>query len=105
MSSYGPGFAIEQARVLDWRTMIHPDDVERIVAESIAGEASGEPFTLEGRYRRRDGEYRWLRSVSQPRFGPDGELIGFIGVGERHHSGQGIRARAEGGGSRRRRAS
>ena len=39
-----------------------------------------QPFTLEGRYRRHDGEYRWLRSVSQPRFGPDGELIGFIGV-------------------------
>src|SRR4029078_5629034 len=28
-----------------------------------------------------DGEYRWLRTVSQPRFGPDGELVGFIGVG------------------------
>ena len=38
-------------------------------------------FTLEGRYRRYDGEYRWLRTVSQPRFGPDGELVGFIGVG------------------------
>src|SRR5207245_3639261 len=49
-------------------------------SESMSGEASGKPFTLEGRYRRADGEYRWLRSVSQPRFGPDGELIGFIGV-------------------------
>ena len=38
------------------------------------------PFTLEARFRRADGEYRWLRSVSQPRFGPDGEPIGFIGV-------------------------
>jgi PAS domain S-box-containing protein len=74
------GLPIEQARVLDWRTLIHPDDVGRIVAESIAGEASLQPFTLEGRYRRGDGEYRWLRSVSQPRFGPDGELVGFIGV-------------------------
>ena len=26
-------------------------------------------FTLEGRYMRHDGEYRWLRSVSQPRLG------------------------------------
>ena len=39
-----------------------------------------QPFTLEGRYKRGDGEWRWLRSVSQPRFGPDGELTGFIGV-------------------------
>ena len=77
----GPGCDIEKARTLDWRARIHPDDVDRIVAESIAGEASLKRFTLEGRYRRWDGEYRWLRTVSQPRFGPDGELIGFIGVG------------------------
>lgn len=77
----GPDCDPEEARSLDWRARIHPDDVDRIVAESMAGEASLQPFTLEGRYRRYDGEYRWLRTVSQPRFGPDGELIGFIGVG------------------------
>ena len=77
----GPGCDFEEARTLDWRGRIHPDDVERVVAESVAGEASLQPFTLEARYKRHDGEWRWLRSVSQPRFGPDGELIGFIGVG------------------------
>jgi PAS domain S-box-containing protein len=70
----------EVARTADWRSMIHPDDVERIVAESVAGEASMETFTLEGRFRRGDGTYRWLRSTSSPRFGPDGEHIGFIGA-------------------------
>src|SRR4051812_33072252 len=76
----GPGSDREAARTVDWRQRIHPDDAPRIVAESLAGEASGAPFTLEGRYSRYDGEWRWLRSVSQPRFGADGELIGFIGV-------------------------
>ncbi len=70
----------EEVSNIDWRSRIHPDDVDRIVAESIAGEATRERFTLEGRYRRADGEYRWLRSVSSPRFGPDGELNGFIGT-------------------------
>ena len=70
----------DEVAKLDWRSRIHPDDVDRIVAESIAGEAARAPFTLEGRYRRFDGEYRWLRSVSQPRFGADGELTGFIGT-------------------------
>jgi PAS domain S-box-containing protein len=74
------GVTREVARTLDWRTRIHPDDHDRIVAESIAGEATLETFALEGRYRRADGEYRWLRSVSSPRFGPDGEHVGFIGV-------------------------
>jgi len=70
----------EDARTIDWRGRIHPDDHDRIVQESVAGEAAGETFTLEGRYMRGDGEYRWLRSASSPRFGPDGELAGFIGA-------------------------
>jgi PAS domain S-box-containing protein len=70
----------EHARTYDWRSGIHPDDVERISAESLAGEASLQPFTLEGRFRRGDGKYRWLKSTSSPRFGPDGEHIGFIGA-------------------------
>ena len=74
------GLSREEARVLDWRERIHPDDQARLVAESVAGEASGKPFTLEARYLRHDGEWRWLRSVSQPRFGPDGDLSGFIGA-------------------------
>ena len=64
----------------EWRDFIHPDDFDRIVVESMAGEASRRPFSLEARYKRGDGDYRWLRSVSSPRFGPDGELLGFIGA-------------------------
>ena len=74
------GLSREEARVLDWRERIHPDDQQRLVAESVAGEASLRPFTLEARYLRHDGEWRWLRSVSQPRFGADGALSGFIGA-------------------------
>ena len=77
----GPGCDPEVARTLDWQEFIHPDDYERVVAESLAGEASLQPFTLEARYKRHDGAYRWLRTVSRPRFGVDGELVGFIGVG------------------------
>jgi PAS domain S-box-containing protein len=74
------GLSHDEARTLDWRGRIHPDDHDRIVAGSIAGEAACTAFTLEGRYLRHDGEWRWLRSVSQPRFGADGEHNGFIGV-------------------------
>src|SRR6185503_9505470 len=70
----------EAARLYDWRSGIHPDDVERVLAESVAGEESLRTFTLEGRFRRGDGDYRWLRSTSSPRFGPDGEHVGFIGA-------------------------
>ncbi len=74
------GLSPEEINTHNWREWIHPDDWDRIVAESVAGEASLKPFTLEARFRRADGEYRWLKSVSQPRFGPNGAPIGFIGV-------------------------
>ncbi|WP_338502501.1 PAS domain-containing protein [Sphingomonas kaistensis] len=74
------GVARDQVNAHEWRDFIHPDDFEQVVVDSMAGEASRRPFTLEARYKRADGIYRWLRSVSSPRFGPDGELIGFIGA-------------------------
>jgi len=74
------GLPFEQAIVFDWRKVLHPDDMPRIVQESVAGEASLKPFVLEARYKRADGEWRWLRSESQPRWDPTGNHIGFIGV-------------------------
>ncbi|MEA3052052.1 MAG: hypothetical protein QOG72_955 [Sphingomonadales bacterium] len=74
------GVPYEEALDFDWRDRIHPEDFDQLLAASIAGEATLKLFTLEGRYRRGDGEWRWLRSISQPRWGPQGEHVGFIGV-------------------------
>ncbi|HEX8063596.1 MAG TPA: PAS domain-containing protein [Allosphingosinicella sp.] len=73
------GISYEEAVDFDWRTVIHPDDAQRVLAESMAGEASLETFELVARYRS-GGGWRWVRSVSQPRWGPKGEHAGFIGV-------------------------
>jgi PAS domain S-box-containing protein len=73
------GISYEEAIDFDWRTVIHPDDASRVLAESMAGEASLQTFELVARYCSR-GEWRWIRSVSQPRLGPNGEHCGFIGV-------------------------
>ncbi len=71
---------LEEAMNYDWRNALHPDDLDRIAREQRENEASLRPFVLEARYRRADGAWRWLRSESQPRWGPAGEHIGFIGV-------------------------
>lgn len=74
------GVSVEGAKVFDWRRRLHPDDVARVVREQMAGEASRQPFILEARYQRADGEWRWLRSASRPRIGPLGDVEGFIGI-------------------------
>ncbi len=75
------GASYEEALVFDWRQRLDPQDLPRILAEQVAGEASRRLFTLEARYRRADGEWRWIRSFSQPRSGPAGLFEGFIGIG------------------------
>src|SRR4051794_25623745 len=74
------GLPFEQAIKFDWRQVLHPDDLPRVLQESVAGEASLKPFVLEARYKNAHGEWRWLRSESQPRWDPTGTHIGFIGV-------------------------
>src|SRR5882762_2868714 len=74
------GQPYDEAVVFDWRKVLHPDDLPRILQQQITEEAALKPFVLEARYRRADGEWRWLRSESQPRWDPTGKHIGFIGV-------------------------
>ncbi|WP_407152028.1 PAS domain S-box protein [Bradyrhizobium sp. ORS 86] len=74
------GLPFEEAVVFDWRKALHPDDLPRILQEQITGELSLKPFVLEARYRNAAGDWRWLRSESQPRWDPNGKHIGFIGV-------------------------
>ncbi|WP_309602429.1 PAS domain-containing protein [Sphingomonas sp.] len=74
------GVDAEQSRRIDWMRRVHPDDKAKVIEDTIAGEKSGGSFVTEARFERRPGDWRWMRAVSQPRFGPDGDLIGYIGV-------------------------
>ena len=74
------GITQDEALRFDWRSIIHPEDVDRLVAESVAGEATLAPFTLKGRFRGADGSWRWLHTVSQPSFDVAGNHDGFVGV-------------------------
>jgi PAS domain S-box-containing protein len=81
------GLELEQALRFDWRKSVHPEDAARVLSpEQLPGlvgrqtERANNPFALELRIRRADGEWRWIRSVSQPRLDADGRHVGFIGV-------------------------
>ncbi|THC06525.1 PAS domain S-box protein, partial [Salmonella enterica subsp. enterica serovar 4,12:d:-] len=70
------GVSFEEALAFDWRKALHPDDVDRILREQIAGERALKPFHLEARYRRSDGQFRWMRSLSKPRWDEQGAHMG-----------------------------
>src|SRR5258708_1342934 len=73
------GLPYDEAIAFDWRKVLHPDDLPHVLQQSVQGEASLKPFVLEARYKNASGEWRWLRSESQPRWDPTGKHIGFIG--------------------------
>lgn len=44
-----------------WETSLHPDDRERVLAEDIRTNKTGEAFRIEYRLRHRDGHYVWVK--------------------------------------------
>jgi len=44
-----------------WENSLHPDDRERVIAEDIRTDETGEPFRIEYRLRHRDGHYVWIK--------------------------------------------
>ena len=62
-----------------WADLIHPDDVGRCLRTCKSAFAAREPFSVEFRVRRHDGEYRWLLDSGVPRFTASGEFLGYIG--------------------------
>jgi PAS domain S-box-containing protein len=62
-----------------WLDATHPDD--RPAAEQVFVEANAaqRPFRLEYRLRRADDTYRWAIDTASPRFGTEGEYLGYVG--------------------------
>jgi PAS domain S-box-containing protein len=51
----------ESANKNFWKTRLHPDDRERVLAEEARCERTGEPFRMEYRTIHRDGHVMWIR--------------------------------------------
>jgi PAS domain S-box-containing protein len=66
-------------RGFDWARYVHPEDREAYVAACRDAERRRAPFPGEFRFRRHDGEYRWMRSVFTPRVTTAGQFLGYIG--------------------------
>jgi PAS domain S-box-containing protein len=74
------GRAFEQELGDVWVSGVHSNDLQRCMETITTSFKTEQPFTMEYRLRRSDGEYRWVIDTGVPLFDHDGRLSGYIGT-------------------------
>jgi len=70
------GFTADDVQTPEFRTrLLHPDDWEGLADERRRALARGEPFELELRSLRKDGQYRWFLMKYNPRHDEQGRVV------------------------------
>jgi PAS domain S-box-containing protein len=72
------GRNLEQETGNGWAEGLHPDDRDLCLETYLKSFSARQPFRIEYRLQRSDGEYRWIENTGVPRF-DDGIFGGFIG--------------------------
>ena len=63
-----------------WSEGVHPEDLEEWHTTYAQAFEAREPFTMQYRLRRHDGEYRCIHDDGEPRFDAKGAFIGYVGA-------------------------
>jgi len=74
------GQTTEEAMGGGWAGVVHPDDIDRVVANRKAGLASGDLVVQELRCRGADGVYRWFLNRSLPIRDDEGKVVKSYGM-------------------------
>jgi PAS domain S-box-containing protein len=74
------GMTAEASEGPGWISAVHPDDVRTYEGDWPRKMARGEPFSLEARLRRADGQYRWHAVRAVPWRDGRGEIARWIGT-------------------------
>lgn len=76
------GQTLEQALGRAWDGIVHPDDVQTVLDIYVPAFQKRIPYTIPAiRLKRNDGQYRWHYFKASPRYLPNGDFMGFVGVG------------------------
>ena len=63
-----------------WASTLLEQDQAQLFATFTQAMAERRAFTVRARYRRADGVVRVLETKAEPRFAPNGEFLGMVGV-------------------------
>ena len=74
------GRPIEKELGNGWTENVHPDDYDRCLKTYVTAFDGRQPFRMEYRLKRHDGEYRWVLDNGIPLLAAGGELTGYIGT-------------------------
>jgi PAS domain S-box-containing protein len=77
LNFFGVGF--DAISGMGWADFLHPEDCDGYVNAYRAAWSREAPYEFQCRFRRHDGEYRWLHNVGSPNRAPDGTFLGFVG--------------------------
>jgi PAS domain S-box len=70
----------EQELGFGWIEGMHPDDYSRCAEIFDDAFSVREQYSVEYRFRRADGAYRWLSETGAPRYSTEGKFEGYIGT-------------------------
>ncbi len=73
------GRSLEEEAGDGWAETLHPEDRDCAFRTFVAAREARVPLTMEVRFLRHDGEYRWIQTSGAPRFESDGSFAGYIG--------------------------